>query len=160
MGLISLPPLEINAWSEKSLYNLALEISEITQRLLILVDGIAGSGKTTLAEKLARELNADIIHTDDVSWNADPVHWDGEMLDCIVTPWLNGNKIAYRPTGWVKENRTGTIDIDPNKALIIEGMGASRKSLREFAAYSIWVDTEPLIARKRAVQRDIAAGAD
>lgn len=37
-------------------------------------------------------------------------------------------------------------------------MGAGRKSLREIAAYSIWVETEPKTARERVVQRDLANG--
>jgi hypothetical protein len=39
-------------------------------------------------------------------------------------------------------------------------MGACRKTLREVATYSIWVDTESELARNRLVQRDIVSGAD
>lgn len=48
--------------------------------------------------------------------------------------------------------------MDPDKALIIEGMGAGRKTLRAAAEYLIWVDTEPETARARVVQRDLANG--
>ena len=158
MTLTIVPSLEIDTWSEESLSNLAVKISNITPKPLILVDGVAGSGKTTLAEKLVDLLNANLVHSDDVSWCADPIHWDGEMLAGIVNPWLNGENVAYKPSGWIKENRPGSIEVDPNRALIIEGMGASRKTLREIATYSIWVDTEPAIARERVVQRDLANG--
>lgn len=153
-----LPSLKINLWSEESLSNLAVKMSNNVPKPLILIDGAAGSGKTTLAAKLVDILNANLVHTDDVSWCADPIHWDNEMLTEIVNPWLNGKDVAYRPTGWIKENRSGSINVDPNRALIIEGMGASRKTLRVIAAYSIWVDTEPKIARERVVQRDLANG--
>lgn len=153
-----LPSLKINLWSEESLSNLAVKMSNNVQKPLILIDGAAGSGKTTLAAKLVDILNANLVHTDDVSWCADPIHWDNEMLTEIVNPWLNGKDVAYRPTGWIKENRSGSINVDPNRALIIEGMGASRKTLRVIATYSIWVDTEPKIARERVVQRDLANG--
>lgn len=158
MKLTMLPSLEINSWSEESLSNLALKMSNNVSRPLILIDGAAGSGKTSLAARLVTLLNANLVHTDDVSWCADPIHWDAEMLADIVNPWLNGNAVDYKPTGWIKENRTGSIKVDPNRALIIEGMGASRKALRAIAAYSIWVDTEPEIARARVVQRDLANG--
>lgn len=153
-----LPSLKINLWSEESLSNLAVKMSNNVPKPLILIDGAAGSGKTTLAAKLVDILNANLVHTDDVSWCADPIHWDNEMLTEIVNPWLNGKDVAYRPTGWIKENRSGSINVDPNRALIIEGMGASRKTLRVIATYSIWVDTEPKIARERVVQRDLANG--
>ena len=158
MASTMLPSLEISSWSEESLTSLATKVSKLAPRPLVLIDGAGGSGMTTLAVKLAERLNANLIHSDDVSWGADPVHWDGEMLAGIVNPWLNGKIIAYRPTGWIKEGRPGSLDVDPNKALVIEGMGASRKTLRAVAAYSIWVDTEPGIARERVVQRDLANG--
>jgi hypothetical protein len=59
------------------------------------------------------------------------------MLNGIITPWQNGERVAYAPSGWIKEKRSGFIEVDSSKALIIEGMGACRKTLREIAAYSI-----------------------
>ena len=107
MKPIALPSLNINSWSEESLSDLAAKIGDNVSKPLILIDGAAGSGKTTLALKLADILNADLVHTDDVSWCADPIHWDHEMLEGIVNPWINGKNVAYRPAGWVKEGRQG-----------------------------------------------------
>ena len=39
-------------------------------------------------------------------------------------------------------------------------MGVCRKTLREVATYSIWLDIESEFARNRLVRRDIASGAD
>jgi uridine kinase len=158
MTATMLPSLEINSWTEEFLSSFTINISNVVSKPLILIDGVGGSGKTTLAIKIADILNANLVHSDDVAWCTDPIHWDGEMLDGIVNPWLNKKNVAYRPTGWVKENRHGSIDVDPKKALIIEGMGASRKTLRTIASYSIWVDTEPGVARNRVIQRDLADG--
>lgn len=153
-----LPSLGINTWTEESMSEIIVKISKNAAKRLVLIDGAAGSGKTTLAAKLADLWKANLVNTDDVSWCADPVQWDGEMLDGIINPWLNGKDVAYRPSGWIKENRPGSIKVDPNRALIIEGMGACRKSLRAVADYSIWVDAEPYIARARVVQRDLDNG--
>lgn len=158
MPTTMLPPLHINSWTSQSLSGLAQKILNSKQKPLILIDGSAGSGKTTLAVKLAAILDANLVSTDDVSWCADPIHWDGEMLDNIMNPWLNGVDVSYRPSGWVKENRPGSIDVDSDKPLIIEGMGASRKTLRALASFSIWVDIDSEIARERVVQRDLARG--
>lgn len=158
MKLSMLPSLAIDSWTEESLSGLAVKMSENVPRPLILIDGVAGSGKTTLAAKLVAVLNANLVHTDDVSWCADPIHWDDEMLAGIVIPWHNGNDVSYKPTSWVKEKRPGALSVDRDRPLVIEGMGASRKTLRAIATYSIWVDTEPKIARARVVERDLANG--
>ena len=142
-----LPLLEIKTWSEQSLACLTEEIVQRSALPLILIDGAAGSGKTTLALKLAAELQANLVHTDDVCWYSDPIHWDEEMIQGIIKPRSDGEKVAYRPTGWIKKNREGFIEVNPDRALIIEGMGACRKRLRDKADYSIWVDTEPDLAR-------------
>lgn len=155
-----LPSLGITDWDQVSLPNLVEKITSKSPKPLILIDGAAGSGKTTLAKILAERLQANLVLTDELCWNADPVQWDGEMLDNIILPWQAGNDVTYRPTGWVKENRLGSLDVDPDKALIIEGMGAIRKTLREKATFSIWVDVEPGLARARVIERDLASGAD
>lgn len=158
MSITMLPSLGVKSWSEESVTNLKTKILDRSSKALILIDGAAGSGKTTLALKLVDLLEANLVHTDDVSWCADPLHWDSEMLAGIVTPWLNGENAAYRPTGWIKEGRSGAIAVEANKPLVIEGMGACRKTLRAISAYSIWVDAEPEVARGRVVQRDLANG--
>ena len=152
------PSLGIDTWKEETLSDLVEKILNIAPRLLILIDGKGGCGKSSFAKKLADVLNANVVAVDDVGWWADPIQWDGEMTDGIITPWLNGENISYRPSGWVKKGREGSIDVDSGRALIIEGNGACRKTLRKFASYSVWVDTEPDIARERGLQRDIANG--
>jgi len=55
------PSLEINSWAEESLPNLATNILNIASKPLVLIDGIAGSGKTTLSVKIADILNCVVI---------------------------------------------------------------------------------------------------
>ena len=153
-----LPSLGISKWKEEHISDLSAKLSDTSPMPLILIDGAGGSGKTVLASKLSCCMDANIVATDDVCWNADPIHWDGEIISEIIVPWLDGKKVSHRPTGWIKQNRPGSIDVDPQKPLIIEGMGACRENLREYANYSIWVDTEPDVARERVLRRDLAKG--
>ena len=62
-----LPSLKIDSWTEEALSDLTAKISDNKVKSLILIDGAAGSGKTTLAVKLAERLHANLVHTDDVS---------------------------------------------------------------------------------------------
>ena len=150
--------LGIDTWKEESLSNLTERILGFASKPLILIDGKSGSGKTSIAVKIAEILQANIVATDDICWCADPVHWDAEMLDGIIKPWLDGKNIAYKPSGWTRENRGGFIEVSSCKALIIEGSGACRKTLRGFASFSIWIDAEPDIARTRVIERDLVNG--
>jgi len=128
-----LKPLGIDTWKEETLSHLSATILRASPKPLVLIDGKGGSGKTSFAKKLANALNATIVASDDVAWWADPIYWDGEMLHGIIQPWLNGEDVAYTPSGWLKKNRAGCIKATASKALIIEGSGACRKSLRKVA---------------------------
>jgi len=153
-----LTPLGIDTWKEETLSALAEKILNISEKPLVLIDGKGGSGKTSFAIKLADMLNADKVSTDDVAWWLDPIQWDGELLDGIIQPWQNGNNVSYTPSGWIKKNRKGVIAVDSSKALIIEGCGACRKTLRNVATYSVWIDTDPHLAKERVILRDLANG--
>ena len=153
-----LQPLGIDTWQEETLSALVERILAVSVRSLVLIDGKGGSGKTSFATKLADALGANLVASDDVAWWADPIYWDGEMITGIIQPWLNGENVKYKPSGWVKQNRDGFIEVDSGKPLIIEGCGACRKTLRKFATYSIWVDTDPDVCRERVIKRDLANG--
>ncbi|MCL2388305.1 MAG: hypothetical protein FWC89_12285 [Defluviitaleaceae bacterium] len=153
-----LPSLGIESWKVEKLSNLVEKIKNLAPNPLIFIDGKAGSGKSSLAAKLAEVLDANLVTADDIAWHLDFIHWDDELLNGIIYMWQNGKNVAYRPSGWVKNNREGSIKVVPNKPLVIEGCGTCRKRLREIATYSIWVDTDPNLARERVIQRDLANG--
>ncbi|HSH55967.1 MAG TPA: AAA family ATPase [Candidatus Limnocylindrales bacterium] len=48
---------------------------------LIAIDGHGGSGKTTLAEMLSKQLNAEIIYTDDFASRDNPKEFADLILD-------------------------------------------------------------------------------
>ena len=153
-----LQPLGIETWNEESLSSLTEKILIISSKPLVLIDGKGGSGKTSFAMKLADNLNANLVASDDVAWWSDPIHWDSEMLSGIIQPWLNGENVSYTPSGWIKKNRVGFIEVDSSKPLIVEGSGACRETLRKIANFSVWIETDPNISRERVIQRDLANG--
>ena len=153
-----LPSLNIGAWKDSTIDALISEIMSLAPCPLILIDGAGGSGKSTLANIISKKLEANLVHTDDVCWYGDIIDWDQEVIHGIIEPWRSRENVSYRPSGWVLKNRSGAIKINPLKPLIIEGMGADRKTLLNLADYSIWVETEPETARERLILRDIETG--
>ncbi|HEU5213167.1 MAG TPA: hypothetical protein VFU10_10390 [Gaiellaceae bacterium] len=67
---------------------------------IVAVDGLGGAGKTTLAERLAADLDAPVVHTDDfASWD-DPVDWWPVLLEQVLEPLAVGQAARFTPTSW------------------------------------------------------------
>lgn len=125
------------------------------QQCLVLIDGHSGAGKTTFANKLATFADGQIIHVDDISWHLDIINWDREMVEGVIKPWQGGQAIAYKPPGWVKKGREGMVEAPASRVLIIEGVGAGRRSLSAMADLIVWVQSDGDVAFNRGIERDM-----
>ena len=125
---------------------------------LILVDGRSGSGKTTLATRLARLLEAGVVHTDDIAWQHHPTDWADLLVAGILEPWRSGDGGSFRPPRWVAKNRPGAIEVPTTRILIAEGVGAGRTELAASADLVVWVQADPEEARRRGILRDMDLG--
>lgn len=129
-----------------------------TGRRLVLVDGRSGSGKTTVAARIAALLGAAVVHTDDVAWHLHPIDWADELAAGVLDPWTRGEPVDYRPPGWLARGRPGSIVVPPTRVLVVEGVGAGRASLAARADLVVWVDSDAAEARRRGIARDVADG--
>jgi len=153
-------------------------------RHLILVDGTGGSGKSTFAKDLVAALNmasrsgvnnevptsnisngdgetpgaAALVAVDDISWWLDPIDWESQMLAGVIEPWFETGMVNYRPPGWIEKSREGSVTAASNRFLVVEGVTAGRVSLAKLATVLIWVNTDPEVAFRRMVDRDLALG--
>jgi len=128
---------------------------------IILIDGDAGSGKTTFAHALADALpaSAAVVSVDDISWYHDLLNWTDELIDGVITPWRSGGAVSYRPPGWVAKERPGAVMVPPDtRYLIVEGMAAVRPELERLGALPIFVSSDPSLALERVVGRDLSLG--
>jgi uridine kinase len=123
---------------------------------IILIDGPAGSGKTTLSNELAAELNCQVIHLDD-HYNG----WDEALgpaltstLKLIVSNFLQGNESIVPTFNWHLARFDSERKIGAGETLIIEGVGAGQSSIRELANKLYWVEAEKDIALRRVLDRD------
>lgn len=120
---------------------------------LIAIDGPGGAGKTTLAARLAEELQAAVIHTDEfASWD-NPINWWPEMLERALKPLAAGEVARYQPTAWGGEERAPVV-IKPGGTVVLEGVTASRRAFRPYLAYSIWIETDRVVRLQRGIDRD------
>ncbi len=115
--------------------NLTKKITEIISekgRIILAIDGPCASGKTTLANHLAKMFDAQVIHTDDfflppdmrndgrLSQAGGNVHYE-RFCEEVVTGILNGKNFVYGIYSCKTESVTPSSVIDPKKSIIIEG---------------------------------------
>lgn len=146
----------------------ALDEVELTARVrallpaekpaLVLIDGRSGSGKSTVAERLSRLLGTALVHSDDIPWHHDPIHWADILVDGVIAPWRRGEAIHFRPPGWVAQDRPGAVEVPPNPVLIVEGVGAGRSVLAAGAELVVWVQSDRDEAFRRGIARDVELG--
>ena len=127
---------------------------------LIAIDGRAGAGKTTLAASFFEELSADktvaVIHMDDLydGWeNALSEHLT-QTLESIVKS--HQSKVAFEIDifNWQSMSFDSKRVIHPVDILILEGVGAGQKVVRDAGATLYWLDIDAEVGIQRVLNRD------
>jgi uridine kinase len=123
---------------------------------LIAIDGPAGSGKSTLAKLLAQELDAAVIHMDEIyhGWEDALTAATIARIDSqILEPLISGTTARYQKFDWIKYQFSNWVELKP-ATLIIEGVGAAAKGIHNYASMTIWIEVEPGLGMQRVLQRD------
>ncbi|WP_336205652.1 uridine kinase family protein [Nonomuraea sp. LPB2021202275-12-8] len=123
---------------------------------LVAVDGPAGSGKTTLAGRLAAALDCQVIHSDDfpVPWDEGPATWFAALDRQVLQPLGQGRPGAFRRYDWVRAAYAERVVVPLAPALIVEGVGTARASAAPLLAYTIWVEAPEDLRLRRVLARD------
>lgn len=127
---------------------------------LIAIDGPAGAGKTTLAAQFYEEFcdgnTVSVIHMDDL-YNG----WDNALneeltqkLKVITNAHLSQEVFYIEVFNWVTMKFDSLERYEPTDILILEGVGAAQKIVRDAGAITYWLDIEPSIGLDRVLQRD------
>jgi uridine kinase len=132
----------------------AEDIRRLETPTVLAVDGRSASGKTTFAKRLSSELNASIVHSDDLAWHHSFFDWWPLMLEQIIVPFRAGRAIDWKPEAWTEKNREGSIVVPKSPILILEGVGATRLELSTHIDLPIWVETNMQVAEARGLERD------
>ena len=126
--------------------------------MVVCIDGPAGAGKTTLAQKLNAAISdSAVVHMDDLygGWAeglGQPLF--ERVLAQVVNPHLNGERIAFTAWDWHNNKWGPTKTVPTARVLILEGVGACSAPLRPQAALTIFLDASSEVAMHRAIARD------
>ena len=131
------------------------------QTPIILIDGRAGSGKSTFAESLQQQLFRDgesaprVIHMDNIFEG-----WDGLALGSdylvrfILQPLARRETASWQDWSWVKNQRSSWREFSGGTPLIVEGCGSLTERSKEHADISIWLEASEETRRERWIQRE------
>jgi uridine kinase len=116
---------------------------------LVGIGGHGGAGKTTLAGLIPR---AQIVSTDEF--------WDGEGFDLarlareVVAPLSEARPATFSSYDWAAQALRGSRTIEPEGVVVIEGVCALHRMLRDAYAVRVWVEAPPEVRLARGLARD------
>ena len=124
---------------------------------LVCVDGPAGSGKATFADRLAAELAAPVVHLDDLyaGWTLDGI--TGRLTDQVLAPVAAGQDAVFAAYDWHAGAFTVPTTVPARAHLVVEGCGAAARSIDHLVTLRVWVQAPPEVCARRWAERGGAA---
>lgn len=146
---------------EKLTIKILDQIDRGNQTPIVLIDGRAGSGKSTFAEKLQQQLFREgesaprVIHMDNIYEG-----WEGLSLGSdylvrfILNPLARKQTASWQDWSWVRNERSSWREFSGGTPLIVEGCGALSERSKEHAYFSLWLDAGEETRRQRWLERE------
>ncbi|MDO8107474.1 uridine kinase [Isoptericola sp. b441] len=128
---------------------------------LVCVDGPAGSGKTTLAARLADALSAPgslqvaVVHLDDLyeGWSGLIGVW-GRVENQLLEPLGRGEPARWQRYDWIEGRFADWHDLPVPDVLVLEGCGAAPQAVDGRAVLRLYVEAPPRLRLRRGLERD------
>lgn len=122
---------------------------------LVCVDGPAGSGKTTLASRVADLAPGTVVvHTDDLL-----AGWGGlpglpGTLARLLEPLSRGEQGRWRRWDWHRDGWAEWHTVAPGGLLVVEGVGAWSPGYADLVTLLVWVEADAGERLRRGLARD------
>jgi uridine kinase len=127
---------------------------------LVCVDGPAGSGKTTLAARLAGETQSGgvpvrVLHMDDMFEG-----WSGlgdvaeRIREDLLVPLHDGRPGRFRRWNWHASEWAEWVTVEPVDLLMLEGVGSGSLEIAPYLTRLVWVDAPYDLRMQRGIARD------
>ena len=123
---------------------------------LVAIDGPSGAGKTCLAARLAAQLGAPVVHTDDLlnGWDDQFSVW-ARLEEQVLAPLRQGRAVGYLAYRWERGDFGGPpVRVDPAGVVLMEGVSTARRAIRPELSFAIFVTAPPDLRLSRTLGRD------
>lgn len=119
------------------------------------IDGLGGSGKTTLADAIAAALpGAVVVHNDDFA-RPDLPQWDRErFVRQVVAPLRSGRPGRYQRWDFDADRGAEWHQVPRGVPVIVEGVSATDERLPVPWDLTIWIEVPAQVRRARIAERD------
>jgi hypothetical protein len=124
---------------------------------LVCVDGPAGSGKTTLAGRLAGALGPGtaVLHMDDLyaGWTLTGAF--ARLAAGVLRPLAEGRPGAVHRFDWaVGRFEAEPVDVPVPEVLVVEGCGSCPRAVDAWTSLRVWVEAPQQVRLIRGLARD------
>lgn len=158
--------------------DIASQISRTASHLpvyLVGIDGLGGSGKSMLADRIRQQLEAEhltvvTVHNDDfylpsasrsrLPADLKSIGGDFDWMrprDEVLAPLRSGQTARYARYDWPSDRLAEHHEIQPQGVVLIEGVYSTRAELRDLFDFRVWVDCPRELRLSRGLARDGAA---
>ena len=125
-------------------------------KFIIGIGGFGGSGKTTLAEKLKKNLETSIIVQLDDFYSPELGAADlKRVLEQVLIPLSENKNTTYQIYDWRNEKMGEWKKLDSNGVIILEGVTVLHPDFLPYVDFKIWIDYPQELGFARGVKRDI-----
>ena len=94
-------------------------------RVIVAIDGRCGSGKTTLAAKLQKQLHCSVFHMD------------------VLLPLRSAQAVTYRPFSCARQQLGEPVTTEPSSLTIVEGAYACHPDLWAYYDLRVFLTVDP-----------------
>lgn len=133
--------------------------------VIISIDGPGGAGKSLFAANISKYIpGCQIIHFDDFYYERNSVQHNrpeigssfdwGRLEQEVLMPLKEGKTACYQKYDWAKDELYGNYLVKPEGIIIVEGIYCTRKEIRNYYDFKIWIEVDYNLRLKRGVDRD------
>jgi uridine kinase len=122
-------------------------LAALGDRRIVLIDGPAGSGKTTLAAAVG----SPVVHLEEMYDGWTGLQQGIDQAQRLLDALRRGEPAGYRRYDWHRHEYAEWVDVPPADLLVVEGCGAGSIAAD---ALLVWVEAAPGERLRRGIERD------